>query len=86
LQPLEKSAARLNPLAEKSIQHWEKLAAALLDSCFKDASCAEILSRNFVTAKSRKQKQGGHGLAKQYLIRKICGRLKTLAGVKAEAK
>ena len=78
----QKAAASLKPLTQDSINEWEKFFTALLTDCFKDARCAQLLSKVFVKAESRKKKEGRYGVAKQHLIRKVCERLRAFAGVK----
>jgi hypothetical protein len=85
LKPRESEVARLESLSKNSIAEWDKFMRALLEDCFNDRHCAEFLSDVFVTAKSRAQKKG-RGYAKEYLARKICNRLKALAGVKGVIK
>lgn len=84
LEDRERSAMNLAPFSPKSNDAWAALFRVIVESAFTEETLARFLTEHFV-AKSRKQKSG-HGLAKQYLIRKIRERLKTLAGIKAQTK
>lgn len=83
LEMREHAAAKLPSLNQTSVPHWEDFIRALMLDCFLDKHCADILTRFFVNAESKSKSPGR---AKEYLTRKICERLRTLVGDKAEAK
>jgi hypothetical protein len=78
LQPYEKAAAVLESLSKSSCKDWEHLFEVLLTDCFKDRGCADFLRSTFVKAQSRRI----ISTSKEYLIRKVCERLRTFAGLK----
>lgn len=75
----ERRAAVLKHFDHASEPEWEALIVDMLESCFRDASCAGFLSRKFVTAPTKRKSLGR---AKQHLLRRVRARLKSLAGRK----
>lgn len=82
LMKRERIARELSPLAKDSVEAWVKFVGDLLNDCFKDEDCASHLIRSYVPVGSRTNQKSGHGRAKEFLIRKVCDRLKSFAGVK----